>query len=261
MRSTKTYDIEARVSKTEFLEKRLEMNKSYASADFDSWLFERLQVKPGDDILDVGCGSGAQSVLFSRLNQPGGSVSALDISADSVALLKQRVAPGAAVEAIAADMATLADVISNNFSIKRFDLVHSSYALYYSASHTAVLDVMRKALKPGGRCVVFTPCEPHGLVELAARFTSIPQKVTDSLSFGPNVLKGYFDNNFRDVAVHRFHNEISVPSTDLVVEFYRQTTYYDAAVEAAIREVCDREIAEHGAFRYEKNGYLIIGRS
>jgi len=251
---------ESRVTKTEFLEKRLEINKSYASADFDGWLFERLDVRPGEDVLDVGCGSGAQSVLLSKLVQPGGSVSALDISADSVELLKQRVDPAAQVEAVAVDMAKLDEVIANTFTVKQYDLAQSSYALYYSPSRLQVLDTMRGALKPGGRCAVFTPNEPHGLVELAARFTEIPEKVTDSLTFGTRVLKGYFHDNFASVEEHHFHNEISIPSSDLLIEFYRQTTYHDEAAEAPMREVADKAIAEEGVFKYVKNGYLIIGR-
>jgi ubiquinone/menaquinone biosynthesis C-methylase UbiE len=248
-----------RATKTEFLEKRLEINKAFASADFDGWLFERLAVKPGEDVLDVGCGSGAQSVTFSKLVQPGGSVSALDISADSVELLKQRVDPAATVEAVPVDMALLAETIAERFTVKQYDLVHSSYALYYSPQRLHVLDTMRGALKPGGRCAVFTPNEPHGLVELAGRFTAIPDTIPDSLTFGTRVLKPYFDKSFNRVEVHHFHNEISIPSSDLLIDFYRQTTYHDPAAEAPMRAIADAAIADAGVFRYEKNGYLIIG--
>jgi len=250
---------EERVIGTDYLEKRLEINKTYASADFDSWLFERLAVKPGEDVLDVGCGSGAQSIPFSRMVQPGGSVSALDLSADSVELLKKRVAPGSSVEAVAADMATIDELIRNRFRVKRYDLAQSSYALYYSPERLRVLDVMRAALKPGGRCAVFTPASPHGLVELAARFTKVPETVYDSLAFGGKVLKPYFDKSFKRVEDHKFDNVISLPNADLVLEFYRQTTYYDAAAEAPMRALVQKEIDAHGVFRYEKHGYLVIG--
>ena len=84
--------------------------------------------------------------------------------------------------------------------------------------------------------------------------------VPDSLTFGPRVLKPYFDENFPSVEVHHFHNVISIPTSDMVIEFYRQTTYHDAAAEAPMREVVDAAIEESGSFQYEKNGYLIIGR-
>ena len=71
---------EERVTGTDYLEKRLEINKTYASADFDSWLFERLKVRPGEDVLDVGCGSGAQTIPFSKFVQPG--VNECDVEAE-----------------------------------------------------------------------------------------------------------------------------------------------------------------------------------
>jgi ubiquinone/menaquinone biosynthesis C-methylase UbiE len=248
-----------RATATAFLEKRIEINRAYSSADFDAWLFDLLKVQPGEDILDVGCGSGAQTIPFTSLVGPTGSVSSLDISVDSIALLKSRVLPGVRVEAIAADMADLAQVIANAFSVKRYSLAHSSYALYYSPKRLEVLDVMRGALKPGGRCAVFTPNQPHGLVELAARFTDVPAVVDESLRFGPDVLQPYFEEHFPRVEVHHFHNVVSVPSTDILIEFYRQTTYYDAQAETKMRAVVDEAIRQKGRFDYEKNGYLIIG--
>lgn len=250
---------EERVTGTDFLEKRLEINKSYASADFDGWLFERLNVRPGEDVLDVGCGSGAQTVPLSKLVGPQGSVSALDLSADSVELLKKRVAGSSHVEAVAADMALLPSLIRDRFRVKRYDLAQSCYALYYSPERMKVLDTMRASLKPNGRCAVFTPNAPHGLVELAARFTQVPETVYDSLTFGTRVLKPYFDQSFARVEVHHFDNLLTLPTVDLVLEFYRQTTYYDVQAEAPMRDFVAGEIAKHGMFRYEKHGYLIIG--
>ena len=237
---------------TQFLEKRIEINRTYSSADFDAWLLEKLAVRAGEDILDVGCGSGAQTVPFATVAGPGGSVSSLDISADSVALLRTRVPPQTRVQAVAADMGDLADVITKVFTTKRYTLAHSSYALYYSSKRMHVLDIMRDALMPGGRCAVFTPNRPHGLVELAARFGDIPAAVNELLKFGPEVLHPYFEQNFRRVEVHHFHNVVTVPSSDILIEFYRQTTYYEVQSEPKMRTVVEDEIKRSGAYRYER---------
>jgi ubiquinone/menaquinone biosynthesis C-methylase UbiE len=252
-------DRSERATATAFLEKRIEINRAYSSADFDAWLLERLAVKRGEDILDVGCGSGAQTIPFARLVGPTGSVSSLDISAESIALLIRRLPPQARVQAVAADMSDLADVIAKVFTTKRYSLVHSSYALYYSSKRMDVLDVMRAALKPNGRCAVFTPNVPHGLVELAALFTEVPTAVNESLRFGTEVLQPYFEKNFPRYDVHHFHNVVSVPSADVLIEFYRQTTYYDPAAEEKMRAAADEEINCSGSYKYEKNGHLIIG--
>ena len=252
-------DRSERATATTFLEKRIEINRAYSSADFDVWLLERLSIRSGEDILDVGCGSGAQTIPFATLAGPTGGVFSLDISADSIALLRSRTPPQVRVQAVAADMGDLADVIANVFTTKSYSLVHSSYALYYSPQRTRVFDAMRRALKPGGRCAIFTPNAPHGLVELAARFTEVPAAVNESLRFGSEVLQPYFEKNFPRYDVHHFHNVVSIPSADILIEFYRQTTYYDPKAEAKMRAAAGEEIKCSGSYRYEKNGYLIIG--
>jgi len=112
---------------------------------------------------------------------------------------------------------------------------------------------MRGALKTGGRCAIFTTNRPHGLVDLAARFSEIPPKVEGPLRFGPTVLKPYFDQNFKRYDIHHFHNVVTVPSTDILIEFYRQTTY--AVLAQAYRrgashiDAIDKRIASYEARR------------
>ncbi|MEQ8700616.1 MAG: class I SAM-dependent methyltransferase [Bauldia litoralis] len=249
-----------RATSRDSLAKRLKINKAYASADFDGWLMSRLAVQQGEDVLDVGCGTGAQTSLFAKLVQPGGSVSAIDISAESIAALKDRLDDTDPVQAVAADMADLRSHIDGTFAVKQFDLAQSTYALYYAKEREVVLDVMKAALKPRGRLAVFTPQGPHGLVELAARFSTVPEPVYDSLRFGAEVLAPWFRAAFETVEEHHFHNRLSIPTADEVITFYRATTYYEASAEADIRTYVEAEIAGKGVFEYEKNGYLAIGR-
>jgi len=246
---------------TEELEVRLRLNRAYSSADFDQWLLERLAVKSGEDVLDVGCGTGAQTIPFAQAAGPDGSVSALDISASSVELARQRLPAGARAEIIVSDMEDLDTAIRERFSTKRYDLVHSSYSLYYAKDRARVLDIMSDALKPGGRCAIFTPNAPHGLVALAQRFSVVPEQVIECMRFGGEFLEPYFRRRFATVDIHLFHNVVSLPTADDLIEFYRQTTYFDAAAVAPMRAHAEEAIRRDGAFRYEKNGYLIIGRN
>lgn len=260
MTTDPTQSFTERATSRDHLEKRLRDNAAYGSADFVGWLMERLAVQPGEDVLDVGCGSGAQSIPMAERAGSRGSVSGVDISAQSVATLRDRVPTGANVQAEVGDMDSLAGLIDGTFRVKRYDLAQSSYALYYANQPTAVLDVMRGALKPGGRIAVFVPNTPHGLVDLAARFTTVDPKIVDSLHFGPRVLAPWFEARMTDIAVHDFTNIMRVPDADKVIEFFRATTYYDAVAEEPMRAHVQAEIDRDGAFVYEKHGYLIIGR-
>lgn len=260
MSNVYTGDRDERATGTDYLEKRLEINRAYSSTDFNKWLFDHLDVKAGEDILDVGCGSGAQTLPFAEIVGSEGSVSALDIAEDSVKLLKSRVKPGMNVQAIVSDMAETGRHIADTFRVKQYDLCHASYSLYYCLDREGVLDAMCASLKPGGRVAIFNPNAPHGLVDLASRYTDIPDPVMESLQFGPTVLEPYFKAAFDSYQVHHFQNVVTLPNSDLMLEFYRQTTYYTPDAEADMKAEVDAAVERDGAWSYEKNGYLIIGR-
>jgi ubiquinone/menaquinone biosynthesis C-methylase UbiE len=253
-------DVYDRAVSKEQLETRLELNRKYQSTDFQSWLLERLPLREGQTVLDVGCGTGAQTIPFLDKVGARGHICALDISEDSIQILRQKAGPNRNLTAVASDMQYLESVIRQSFQIKEYDIAHSSYALYYSPERIKVLDAMRAHLKPQGTLAIFTPNTPHGMVEAAKQVSPIPPEVEESLGFGPSILESYFRGHFWDVTVHFFHNVVSIPSLDEVLRFYRSTTYYYADRESEFANLISARIRKAGAFTFEKNGYLILGK-
>jgi ubiquinone/menaquinone biosynthesis C-methylase UbiE len=254
-------DIKERATSTESLEIRLQLNNQLSSTNFHEWLMKKYNVQTGEDILDVGCGEGAQAIPFSERVGESGSVSAIDISATSIEKLQIKGKQFPQLEAIVGDMSNLQTIIDKQFRVKQYDLAQSAYSLYYASDRYVVLDAMRKALKPNGRLAVFTPNAPHGMVNFVKQFTSVPKQVEECFVFGPTILEPYFRKYFWDVEVHLFHNIVSVPSVDDFLTFFRATTYYNAAVESVVAQAVQDEIDKHGIMKYEKNGYLIIGKN
>jgi SAM-dependent methyltransferase len=113
-----------------------------ATADFVPALgtpvLELLSPQPGEHILDLGCGDG---VLTEKIVAVGAEVVAVDAASDMVAAarakgLDARVTPG------------------QELSFEReFDAVFSNAALHWMHPPEAVLEGVRRALKPGGRFV------------------------------------------------------------------------------------------------------------
>ncbi len=177
---------------TKSLETRLNINDSVSQTNFHGWLNDHLAVRKGMDVLDVGCGNGAQASRFLRKVGPSGSVSALDLSSTSIESLQAATAGAPNMQAIAIDMAKTGLAISRTFRIKHYDLAQTTYSLYYSARPLKVLDAMREALKPGGRLAVCTPNNPHTLSLFCGRFAPLSPNVVACGRFGTDVLEPYW---------------------------------------------------------------------
>ncbi len=253
-------DIQRRATSSASLSGRLDSNQKYQSLDFKAWLFERIDAPEGGAVLDVGCGTGAQAFEFARRVGPTGTVCGVDLSTESIAGINASPEKGDNLVAVAGSMDELATIIAEQFPVKRFDVAHSAYALYYADDPRRVLETMREALVPGGTLYVSAPVAPHGMVEFARRFSTIPAPAEASLKFAPEILEPFARERLVDVRVDRFVNALTLPTLDEVMSFYRKTTYYSPAADEAVRAAAEEQIARDGAFRYEKCGVLVSGR-
>lgn len=119
-------------------------------------LIDAAHLSPGERVLDVGCGAGAITVEASRRVRPGGSVLAVDISPDLVAVARDRVARAGADEVELVE----ADAAAYPYDRAAFDVLASRNGLMFFDDPDAAFANLARALRPGGR-IVFTA--PQGL--------------------------------------------------------------------------------------------------
>lgn len=248
-------------NRTGTLEARLGFNAKASKVDFQSWLQSLIDVAPGMNILDVGCGTGAQVVRYLERLEGTGKVCAIDLSKDSIKTLKNSIESEDLLETAVADMIDLDEVISKSFSVSRFDLITSTYSLYYAREPVAVLEMMRSHLAPGGLMSICVPVAPHGLVNLVGQYKAIPQIVSESLEIGPKHILPFFRNAFEFVTVHYLNNRQEVKSSNEMIEYLKNAPYYSSDVEKNVRHHIDAEIDKTGTFLFGRNSFLIIGKN
>lgn len=107
-------------------------------SDLASGVVDWLALKPGERILDLGCGDG---VLTAELAAAGAQVTGVDSSEDFIAATRARGLD-----------ARLMDGQALTFE-SEFDAVFSNAALHWMTDAPAVVTGVARALKPGGRFV------------------------------------------------------------------------------------------------------------
>jgi SAM-dependent methyltransferase len=135
-------------------------------------LLERADPRPGEAVLDVGCGGGRMAARIAQGVGAGGSVLAVDISAMLIERAQREygATPGLTLR--------LADAATAPLGSGRFDLVFSRFGVMFFADPVAAFARLRDALRPGGRFVFLCwqgrELNPWMYAPAAAAFEHVP---------------------------------------------------------------------------------------
>lgn len=126
-----------------------------------------LAPRPGERILDLGCGSGASTLALAEAVAPGGRVTAVDISPDLIAKARIRLADAALVDVVEADAQ------HHYFGAGTHDVLFSRFGAMFFDNPAAAFANLHNALQPGARAVFVAWREP-----VRNQWASVPMTFT-----------------------------------------------------------------------------------
>ena len=178
-------------------------------AKFGKSTVQRLDLRPGERVLDVCCGSGASAIPAAERVGPGGSVTGVDLSENLLRLAsaKARARQLQNIEFRAADMLALP------FPDRQFDAVVCVFGIFFVPDMAAAVRSLWRVLRPGGKLAI-TTWGPRFFEPANTAFWNAIREMR------PDLYKGFnpWDRICDPASVHGLLREAGIDRADVVAQ-------------------------------------------
>ncbi len=187
----------------------------YVNATVEETL-NRLEINPGERILDLGCGTGS---LIQRLLQvaPESEVVGIDASAEMLEIAKQKLPESVDLKLGSADNLL--------FASNYFDIVVSTSAFHFFRSPSQALQEAKRVLKPNGRLVITDWCYDYLTCKVCDFFLRC---------FNPAHLRTYGVAEFQGMMEDEGLQEIAILSEGCANERYKIDWFWGMMTAKAV---------------------------
>jgi SAM-dependent methyltransferase len=225
---------------------------------FHAWMFQRLDLRSSDRVLEVGSGTGRLWQSVTR----GAAVDCESILSD-LSLGMVRAARGR-LECATTHRFIACDVLALPFPTRTFDVVIGNHMLYHVAMPEAAIAELSRVLRPGGRLFASTTgsAQFRELKALIRRFRHQRDGVMSSdaalfphLTFTIESGVAALVSHFGRVVFQRYVDAVEITDADPLVLWARSliTQPVGADETPAFRQFVDEEIRRKGAIISRKD--------
>lgn len=229
------------------LETRIDTHKQYSTNNINDWILSCVSPHKGVQLLDIGCGTGEQLVLFGKTCGPDSFMIGIDESEESLQIAKQKCLENniQKLKTFRGSMDNL-DILLGK--LENFDIVISCFALYYSKNIPKLISTIKKILSPKGKFFVCGPVLGNNaeLIDFQNQITKskikpIPYPITETIL--PEILK-----NFSKVSKFYFTNPIRFPDSPSVIKYWEAYYLYDSSIKEDFTLKIEEHFTKHKEF-------------
>lgn len=221
------------------LESRIDVHTRFSTAgrSWFGWLLQRLDLKPGERVLDIGSGPGTM----------WRTVAAGALPDVEVILVDQSIGMARAAFATTGNPCVVADAEDLPFPDRCFEVVLAAHMLYHVPRLNDAIAEVRRVLKPDGRLIAATNGAGH-MGELDRLSGGEPPELSFSLENGADRLSPFFNA----VSLELYDDELHITDAGAAVNYLRSYRSIDDGQAAIVRSAVEASIASHGWFQVSK---------
>lgn len=216
------------------LKNRIHINEKHSQGNLNDWIFSLFHLKSDSKVLDICCGRGNQTFIFSEICK-NGVVYALDISKESLEDINSK--KYANISTLLMDVDNIDTISLDEGSL---DCVHCAYGLYYSKKPKMVIRKVYSLLKSGGIFVVVGPADDNNseLFNFIEKLYKIDKDIIfSSRDFMNTIVLPECTKLFSNVETSHFTNKITYPDSDSLYTYIKSSTMYKDRYDKSLRRI------------------------
>ncbi len=239
-------------SNTDSLKCREKLNARGERFNLEEWIFQQIKPKKGMSVLDLGCGTGKQIFAIADAVSPGGLIVGLDISDAAVEIVNET-AKKRNLDNVKAIKGSLDDCV-NLLADSQFDLILSSYAIYYASDMKNLLIQLKKILKPKGQIFVcgYGAGTNHEMTEIINK-VSPAEKAKPVGDFISEREINEIGSHYSRIRTIRLHNTIRFDSAEDVLAWWKNHNSFIPEIADAVKKEVEIRTRQNNGFSITKN--------
>jgi ubiquinone/menaquinone biosynthesis C-methylase UbiE len=241
-------------SNTNALKHRANINAQGSTYNLEDWIIEQTKPQSGMRVLDLGCGTGKQIFRLAPIVSFNGLILGIDISPDAVDEVNRR-AQEEHLDFVKAVRTSLDDCIEK-LRGQTFDLILSTYAVYYASDMTQLLVDLRSNLNPGGRLFVCGPGrdsnrEMFDLINSCSPGPYPGTKPVEDFLGETQIID--IAKQYSKVATVRLANQIRFQSPESVLLWWKNHNSFVPEIYESVERSLHHHFSQHDSFVLTKN--------